>query len=246
MSITLLKIGSDPEMFLVDAGAPLSSIGLIPGSKKRPFKISEHESVQVDNVAIEFNVKPSGSPEEFIESMNRCYAWAASHLAKIKPTISLAMVASMEFPEEQLKSRGAKMFGCDPDFNAWKHGFPNQAPERGGNLRSCGGHIHIGFLSDQEVDINRFVRLLDKNVGIYCAEVCGDERRRMLYGKAGAYREKPYGVEYRTPSIAWLRSEESIREVFTRVQVAINEYNIGEDAEYIVQELINQQSLVYG
>lgn len=244
MSIHVVTIGSDPEMFLVRNGVPLSSIGIIPGSKKRPHKISDYESVQVDNVAIEFNLKPSRDHEEFIKSLQVCYDWSSKHLAAIDPSISLAMTASLEFPDDQLQSRGAKMFGCDPDFNAWESGIPNQAPARGSNLRSCGGHIHIGYMSTEIVDINRLVRLLDKNVGIYCAEICGDERRRTLYGKAGAYREKPYGVEYRTPSIAWLRSEESIKEVFERIQLSVNDYNVGEDADDSVRYFINEKQTV--
>ena len=35
-----------------------------------------------------------------------------------------------------------------------------------------------------------------------------DVRRRSMYGKAGCYRPKSYGVEYRTLSYAWLMSKE--------------------------------------
>ena len=40
--------------------------------------------------------------------------------------------------------------------------------------------------------------------------VCMDDDtdRRSLYGASGAYRLKPYGVEYRVLSNFWLRSEE--------------------------------------
>jgi hypothetical protein len=31
-----------------------------------------------------------------------------------------------------------------------------------------------------------------------------DKKRRLLYGKAGCFRPKPYGMEYRTLSNAWL------------------------------------------
>lgn len=236
------KIGSDPEYFLQKNGRPISAVGLIPGTKKNPYRIGEHESVQLDNVALEFNVKPSDSPEEFIESLGVCHQWAYNHLNSIDPEIQLLAQASAEFDESELDTIQAKMFGCEPDLNAWEHGSVNCAPDSSGNLRSCGGHIHIGLEAegDEPVDTLRFIRLMDKNVGIYTNSVCGDQRRRELYGKAGAFREKSYGVEYRTPSVSWLKTEESIREVFSLVEKTIEEYNAGEDAELYVKYVVEE------
>lgn len=241
------KIGSDPEYFLEKNGRPISAVGLIPGSKKSPFKIGEHESVQLDNVALEFNVKPSDTPEEFIESLGVCHEWAYNHFQSIDPTIQLLAQPSVEFEDSELDTIEAKRFGCDPDFNAWEGGSPNCSPNASTNLRSCGGHIHVGLSldGDDPIDVDRFIRLMDKNVGVYTTSVCGDERRRELYGKAGAYREKPYGVEYRTPSISWLKTEESIRKVFELVEQTIEEYNSGADADPMVRmEIEISQSFV--
>jgi len=243
--IAVVSVGSDPEMFLFKNGSPISSIGLIPGSKKKPHAISEHESVQVDNVAIEFNLKPSKSPEEFISSLQVCYDWAQKHLNAIDPKIQLMPVASVEFPREELMTRQARIFGCDPDFNAWEGGMPNPRPERVENLRSCGGHIHLGILSIGEFDMKRMVRLMDKHVGTYCAEICGDDRRREIYGKAGAYRPKPYGLEYRTPSISWVKSEKTIKKVFELIELCVEDYNNGFDAEDEVRVIINNKKEVW-
>jgi hypothetical protein len=46
-------------------------------------------------------------------------------------------------------------------------------------------------------------------------------RRREMYGKAGAYRPKSYGVEYRTLSNAWLNSAELIRWVYRATQKGV-------------------------
>ena len=48
-----------------------------------------------------------------------------------------------------------------------------------------------------------------------------DTRRREMYGKAGCFRPKPYGAEYRTLSNAWLKSEELIRWVHRQVKTGM-------------------------
>ena len=49
-----------------------------------------------------------------------------------------------------------------------------------------------------------------------------DNKRRELYGKAGAYRNKPYGVEYRTLSNFWLTSSKLMQWVYKRTAFALN------------------------
>ena len=236
--LKLISVGSDPEVFLRNGNTLISSVGLFPGTKQNPFFITETESVQVDNVAIEFGIKPTLDPEEFIASLNICLDYAKMHLEMVSPGTTLDFSASGEFDDDQLQTREAKTFGCEPDFNAWNNGEMNTPPCSTGNIRSCGGHIHLGLETTERADVLRLIRLLDKNVGTYTTEICGDKRRQSLYGKAGAFRYKEYGVEYRTPSISWLKSEESIREVFARINKSIEEYNEGIDADVSVKNYI--------
>ena len=79
----------------------------------------------------------------------------------------------------------------------------------GTNLRSCGGHLHIGFDRAKNDMMARphLVRILDLVAGVPSIIIDKDKDRRKLYGKAGAHRPKmieagdPYdGVEYRTLS----------------------------------------------
>lgn len=248
--VKLLKIGSDPEMFLfdTDTNKPVSAVGIIPGTKKNPYKISDNESVQLDNVALEFNVKPSESPNEFMESLYRCYDFINGHLSKLRNSNVISkgttykIIPSAEFDDDQLKSISASRFGCDPDFNAW-FGSINNPPMPGGNLRTCGGHIHLGLDTSAEdyFDKERLIRLMDKNVGIYCSMICGDDKRRTMYGQAGSYRSKSYGIEYRTPSNAWISKDEHVFKVFGLVEKSIEEYNEGLDAGMEVMHAINSE-----
>ena len=69
-----------------------------------------------------------------------------------------------------------------------------------------------------------------------------DTERRKLYGKAGAMRYKPYGVEYRTLSNAWLKNKNRMKQVATNAIIGVNEFfngNIIADKVGDIQEIIN-------
>jgi hypothetical protein len=51
-----------------------------------------------------------------------------------------------------------------------------------------------------------------------------------MYGAAGAFRPKTYGVEYRVLSNAWLLSEARMRFVFKQTQTAVNNLIAGNRA----------------
>jgi len=239
MEHKILHFGSDPELFLFIGDKPVSAIGLFPGSKTEPFMISEHESVQVDNVALEFNLKPSTNAKELFDSMQVCYDWSMEQLQHIDPRMGLGFVASAEFDRKELSHPDAKTFGCEPDWDAWTGNVRFFRKPKNRALRSCGGHLHLELSEPGFVDKNRLVRLLDKHVGTYCSDICGDDRRRLLYGKAGSFRDKSYGLEYRTPSNKWLSKIEYMEEVFRLATLAVEEYNYMMDAEESVRDYIN-------
>jgi hypothetical protein len=51
-----------------------------------------------------------------------------------------------------------------------------------------------------------------------------------MYGAAGAFRPKPYGVEYRVLSNAWLTTEDRMRFVFDQTVAAVNDLIAGKRA----------------
>ena len=71
--------------------------------------------------------------------------------------------------------------------------------------------------------------------------------RRNLYGKAGAFRFKPYGCEMRCLSSFWIKDEKMISWVYDQVHAMINWLNEGNEvidelAKKIV-ECVNTQNV---
>lgn len=213
--------GADPELFLVDdQGNFVSSIDKIGGTKEYPRPIDqEGNAVQEDNVAVEFNIPPSNTVEAFRSAIHKNLDYLKTFVAN--QGLSLSIVPSAEFSDKELSDPRAQVFGCDPDFNAWKGGEQNPRPSCDNpNLRSAGGHIHVQ--APDGLDILEAVKAMDVFVTCALAPHDRDLRRRSLYGDKGAFRPKPYGFEYRTPSCAWIASDELIRLVWDQTDKAIN------------------------
>ena len=204
----VVLVGADPEVFVSHAGKIISAIGIVPGSKAQPVP-TKHGFVQPDNVLAEFNINPAKCRNEFVASIKAVLA----DLGEMTP--GLDMRASHMYTYEELDSFGpeAFIFGCDPDFDAWRGGDKTIQPVGADpRLRTAGGHVHLGYLSDgQECSIAdrcRVVRAMDVTLGLQSVLFDKDTQRKQLYGKAGCFRPKKYGVEYRTLSNFWLMSDE--------------------------------------
>ena len=235
-------IGADPELFLVnDEGKFISSIGRIGGSKNKPREIREDGcAVQEDNVAVEFNIPPSSTVDQFIEAVNFNLEYLRKHAQTQQ--LKLSLTASAVFSPDQLQHPKAVEFGCDADYNAWT-GMRNPRPNATNpGLRSSGGHIHISTKLNPQL----VTRACDLFIGVPSVLVDHDTKRRELYGKAGTFRPKKYGVEYRTPSNFWLQSEDLMRWIYGAAHAALHftandmeAYDFLEPSAAEIQECIN-------
>ena len=144
---------------------------------------------------------------------------------------TLSAVPCIVFDEDvwEAAPEEAKELGCSPDFNAWT-GTVNPPPSCPSNprLRTASGHLHIGWTNDADMgDIQHIlncqdlVKQLDWYLGAWSLKMDPDPTRRLLYGKAGACRYKPYGVEYRVLSNFWLTSKDRRLQVWNRLNQAI-------------------------
>lgn len=240
-----MKIGCDPEIFLINAaGAFISSIGIIGGSKEqpRPLPIGDGYAVQEDNVALEFNIPPASSAEELDKNINNVLSYLSEEVRQHALTFSNSSAVS--FPRDQLMHPKAMEFGCDPDFDAWKDGAPNPRPSaKDKALRTCGGHVHVGHKFNSRAEVISFIQYMDLYLGVPSVLKDNGELRKELYGKAGAFRFKPYGTEYRSLSNFWIFSKELRTWVFESTSTAMDAWqagkvNMSEVGPYI-QEAIN-------
>lgn len=221
--MNLVTIGADPELFLTTKdGTFVNSLDKFGGTKEVPYPIGQGCAVQEDNVAVEFNIPPQSTVERFIESIN--YSLKNITETAKQLDLQLAIVPAAYFPRAELVDPRAQEFGCEPDLNAWT--LKTNPKPRAVNpiLRSAGGHVHVGCKEFAPYDI---ARVMDLFLGVPSLAVDRDRTRRELYGKAGAYRVKPYGMEYRTLSNFWIKNEQLMKWVFHQTHRALEWLDMG-------------------
>lgn len=226
-----ILIGCDPEVFVKQDGRFVSAHNLIPGTKENPFKVDKG-AVQVDGFALEFNIDPAASEDEFCINVQHVF----NTLKLMVPNHEIHTVPVAEFGFEYMKVQPAEslVLGCDPDFNAWEQ-CPNEKPNGEVDFRTASGHVHIGWTSGKDIwdyqhmnECAEITKQMDFMLGLASLFYDDDVKRRTLYGKGGCFRSKPYGVEYRTLSNAWLKSESLMRWVYRNVIDGIRRYDAGD------------------
>jgi hypothetical protein len=96
------------------------------------------------------------------------------------------------------------------------------------------------------IDLPTAIKACDLHLGVPSVLMDNGLLRKELYGKAGAYRKKSYGGEYRTLSNYWIFDEQKIGWVYQAVENALeavlNGYNPDEDGE-LIQTCINTNDI---
>lgn len=214
-------IGSDPEAFLYSKEYErfVSSIDKIGGTKNEPRIIDQFLAVQEDNVAVEFNIVPASSRDEFVK-------YITEGIQKIRNLVApydVVFSPQAEFNPMELIDPRAQAIGCDPDYSIY--GGECKLTEYEGNKRFAAGHIHIGYDNPSRAESEALVPYLDLFLGVRSVPLDDKSERRNFYGKAGSIRLKPYGVEYRVLSNFWLRSQELTQWVYDNTMKAVEAYN---------------------
>lgn len=220
-----ITVGADPELFFTKEGKYYPAIGLVGGTKQFPRKV-KGGAVQEDNVMAEFNIPPATSAEKFSDSITRML----EEVDKIatKHGCQTAIVPYAEFETKYLEHPQAKEIGCEPDYNAWTLS-QNERPSYYllKNIRTASGHVHIGFPypNNSPTSRTKVAVACDLYLGIPSVLLDPDTVRRQFYGKAGAYRPKPYGIEYRVLSNFWLKDIKLRKWVFSSAVMAASNYD---------------------
>jgi hypothetical protein len=227
-----MQLGCDPEVFLTnDDGELISAIEKVGGSKDFPRPLDDlglGYSVQEDNVALEFNIPPAETKTEFVFNVGRARTYLET-MVKAQYGLAFSKRSAGSFSWSELGHMKAMEFGCDPDFNAWTKKQNPKPSVEDKTLRSAGGHIHIGHRFNQTTDRLAAIKYCDLYIGVPSVLMDTGELRKQLYGKAGAFRQKVYGVEYRTPSNFWIFTDELTAWVWDQTEKALNRSMMDDD-----------------
>lgn len=243
----LNTIGTDIEVFgRKPNGKHVALCGLIGGTKEQPRQIEGLPAgfmLQEDNVSCEFNIPPCETKAEWmnaIKIINREVYHELRHMG-----FQISPLASVSFDTEDLQHPQALVFGCEPDYNAWTMKENEKPKAEDKNLRTAGGHIHVG----SNTEMVQGVQLMDLYLGVPSVILDNNPasiERRKLYGKAGAMRPKPYGWEYRVLSNFWIFSEHLTKWVFEQTKLATDPeycYKIDEKLGKLIQTCINTSDI---
>lgn len=246
-----ILVGADPEIFVKNrmTGSLVSAHGLNTGTKESPLAVP-CGAVQVDGMALEYNIDPASTEAEFVEFNRRVLS---SLTDSLPAALQLAyQVTTAHFGAEYIESMpdSVQELGCEPDFNAYT-GEVNDKPDVNTPFRTAAGHVHIGFTDGANAGdpahmgmCNTLVKELDVYLGLASVLLDPDTDRRNLYGAAGACRYKSYGVEYRTLSNFWVGDAKLTAWVYRQVQAAVKSVMSGtfkhSERETAIQEIINK------
>lgn len=215
--VDLVRVGADPELFVkhVELKKIVPVCGLIGGTKDAPLPFEKQVTrlnelgayaYQEDGCAFEFNVPATTAGDRFAANMRSVWFQIRELLAAkgLEPQIKSEHV----FHSNQLLVTQAQTIGCSPDSSAYAaEGDETRKAltiQQFGNRRFAGGHIHLGY--DKKVPVPVMVRFMDLLIGLPSLRWDKQGMRRQYYGLPGLYRDKPYGLEYRSLSNYWVRS----------------------------------------
>lgn len=200
-----VKIGADPELILADSGgSPRIGVGLIGGTKKSPRRVV-NGALQEDNVLAEINIDPADSEDTFVGNLSLVLDQLNGIISK--SGLVTTTLSSAEYDMDELRSSDqCRKFGCEPDYNIYTMQPQEVDVFAIRNLRTAGGHIHIGYPNPSKETSTALVKACDVFLGIESILIDHDTKRREFYGKAGSFRPKAYGIEYRTLSNFWIHS----------------------------------------
>ncbi|WHS68347.1 hypothetical protein [Salmonella phage PKM.Hi.22.6] len=222
----VILLATDPELFTRDSstGAISSVSGLLGADKYNKKAVTEDVRIQEDNVLVEFDTNPHGEFESFDKNIVDGIKYCEEAVGYVGHELAMN-VSSHIYTAAELERfhKDAFVFGCEPDYNALT-GMRNPKPQAADpGLRTAGGHIHVGYDTVTTVtsESQKVLGVMcDYFLGLPALLLDGDDRRKELYGKAGACRFKPYGIEYRVMSNFWIMNKENRKWAWEQAQKA--------------------------
>lgn len=196
-----VMFGTDAEFFLQDTeGNIVPASKVIPGLKHDPHHL-EYGVCHPDGLSLEVGCPPSDTSEGMLMNLFKVINEVKSKF--LDPAgLTIAPVMAVDSSKVKGAGRDDLEFGCSSEFDAYNQDMM-KVSDRDVNqtARYSGFHIHLGYTEGQEsnhftfLDSCRLVRVLDDLVEKY--KLGTTSGRANQYGGRGAFRVKPYGIEYR-------------------------------------------------
>ena len=193
-------LGSDPEFFFKRDGKVVPAMKFLRGGGR----------VVADGFQGELNPSSNACRQSSGNLIHYALEVADNAATRVGAEVSLNVLEEIDHETFYSVPAHERRFGCSPTKN------PHEKTKRPigtrTRWRAAGGHIHLGGQDVKDMcekDITKLVSLFD----IFCGTATvlldrdeGNKVRRKYYGRAGEYRLKQYGIEYRVPSNFWLKS----------------------------------------
>jgi len=209
------SFGTDPEFMLTKNDIVYSAIPIVNGSKDKKKK-SGKCAFFYDNVLAECSIPPAYSKEEAVANIGDCLRRYAD---LVKP-YKIEARASHTYDASQLTHPAAREIGCSRECCVYdlEEIEPDEQMFLKTNLRSAGGHVHLGSdVLKEGFNTLSAIRLLDLFLGVASIFIDHDptsKTRKKLYGQAGRFRTPEYGVEYRSIGNFWLSSPKLVELIY--------------------------------
>lgn len=190
-----LSYGADIELFVEGKDGEI-----VPADIAIPLLEDTmwYAAYSYDTACFEYQLPVCSSIPEFVHLTRKCIAGASDYIqARGGTAITVPQARIAKHLLDQ--SRYGSEFGCKPDYNAYnpKHSRRLKACDYG-EVRTAGGHLHIGVPTDTKLSKWNLVKVLDA----YLRELQEYNHRGMLF-PTGTFRPTSYGVEYRVLSNCW-------------------------------------------
>lgn len=150
MTNKLITVGCDPEFFVTRDGKIVASQDIIPGTKHEPHWLTGG-AIHRDNILGELAMSPASTEDMFVSNLYSVIDQAKQIL--LEHDADMLWQPSAFVDDSCLQHYEAMEFGCDPDWDCWNYTKPSTPnPLDAGNLRSSGGHAHVGFEYEDRED----------------------------------------------------------------------------------------------
>jgi len=222
--------GSDPELFFERDGIMIPSTSVI---------LQDTSLVTRDGFQVELHPIENRCRQVCASRIKDCIRHAKNYADTVGAKLSFNLSYTVNEDVWNRTDDTTKRFGCHPTMNVYE---PLMERSDGLNekFRAGGGHLHVGGLTPKEKkDLPTIVTLFDIVVGNTLVLLDRDPAnvtRRINYGRAGEYRPKKYGVEYRVPSNFWLRHYVLFSLANALVRNAMTHYRNG-DAKKVIRSV---------